>query len=68
MGFKKPTRNPEIYISEKDMIEFFNLPEKEVKMIIEKQLIKPKYCDGKILYRLTEVMRASLYFQSNDYS
>jgi hypothetical protein len=42
MGFKKPTRNPDIYLSQKDMTDFFHLPEKEVKRLIEKRLLTPK--------------------------
>ncbi len=66
MGFKKRTRNPDIYISEKDMIEFFNIPEKDVRRLIEKRLLTPKSCDGKILYRLTELMQASFYYKNDD--
>ncbi len=66
MGFKKPTRNPDIYLSQKDMTDFFHLPEKEVKHLIEIRLLTPKSCDGKILYRLTELMRASFYFDESD--
>jgi len=66
MGFKKRTRNPEIYLSEKDMIEFFNIPEKDVRNIINKKLLTPKRCDGKILYRLTELIQASFYYKIDD--
>ena len=66
MGFKKRTRNPEIYLSQKDMTDFFQLSEKVVKHLIEKRLLRPKRCDGKILFRLTEFMRASFYFENND--
>lgn len=66
MGFKKRTRNPDIYLSQKDMTDFFHLSEKVVKHLIEKRLITPKRCDGKILYRLTELMRASFYYENND--
>jgi hypothetical protein len=66
MGFKKRTRNPDIYISEKDMIEFFNIPEKDVRNIINKRLLTPKRFDGKILYRLTELIQASFYYNIDD--
>ena len=68
MGFKRPTRNPDIYISQKDMTDFFQLPEKEVKHLIEKRILKQKSCDGKIPYRLTELIRASFYFDNDDNS
>ena len=66
MGFKKPTRNPGIYVSEKDLKEFFNIPKRDVKNLIESRLIKPKSCDGKILYRFSEILRASFYYKFND--
>jgi hypothetical protein len=66
MGFKKPIRNPGIYLSQKDMTDFFHLPEKEVKHLIEKRILIPKSCDVKILYRFTELMRASIYFDDSD--
>jgi hypothetical protein len=65
MGFKKPTRNPDIYLSQKDMVDFFKIPEKEFKRLIENRLLTPKRCDGKILYRFTELIRASFYFDNN---
>lgn len=66
MGFKKRTRNPDIYVSEKDLIEFFNIPKKDVRCLIEKRLLTPKNCDGKILYRFTELMQASFYYEIDD--
>jgi len=66
MGFKKPTRNPDIYVSEKDMIEFFNIPETDVRCLLENKLLTPKSCDGKILYRLTELLQASFYYKTDE--
>jgi hypothetical protein len=66
MGFKKPTRKPDIYLSRKDMTDFFHLPEKEVKHLIEKRILIPKSCDGKILYWLTELIRTSFYFDDSE--
>ena len=59
MAFKKPTRNPDIYVSVKDMIEFFNIPQESVSNMIENKFLIPKRCDGEIIYRHTELMRAS---------
>ena len=66
MGFKKPTRNPDIYVSEKDMVEFFNIPENIVRTLIENRFLTPKSCDGKILYRLTELLQASFYYKTDE--
>ena len=62
MGFKKPTRNPDIYLSKKDIITILHLTENTVNLLIEKRLLTPKSCDGKILFRLTELIQASFYF------
>ena len=64
MGYKKPTRNPDIYLSKKDIITILQLSERAVTSLIEKSLLTPKSCDGKILFRLTELIQASFYFES----
>ena len=64
MGYKKPTRNPDIYLSKKDIITILQLSERDVNYLIEKSLLTPKSCDGKILFRLTELIQASFYFES----
>ena len=66
MGTNKPTRNLDIYVSQKDMVDFFHVLENIVIDLIEKRILKPKSCDGKILYRFTELIRASFYFDKND--
>lgn len=64
MGFKKPTRNPDIYLSKKDIITILHLSERDVNYLIEKRLLTPKRCDGKILFRLTVLIKASFYFEN----
>ncbi len=63
MGFKKPSRNPDIYLSKIDIITILHLTERDVNYLIEKRLLTPKRCDGKILFRLTELIQASYYFE-----
>ena len=62
MGFKKLTSNPDIYLSKKDIITILHLTENTVNLLIEKRLLTPKSCDGKIIFRLTELIQASFYF------
>ena len=64
MGFKKPTRNPDIYLSKEDIITILHLSKRDVNYLIEKRLLTPKSCDGKILFRLTELIQASFYYDN----
>ena len=42
MGFKKPTRNPDIYLFKKDIITILHLSERDVNHLIEKRLLTSK--------------------------
>jgi len=66
MRLKKPTGNTDIYLSEKDMKEFFNITQKHVPNLIENRFLKPKSCDGKIIYRFIELIRVSFCYKIDE--
>jgi len=63
MGMKQRTRNPDIHLSQKDITSFFDLTDQDVENLINLKMLTPKMCGGKILFRLTELWRASLNFE-----
>jgi hypothetical protein len=65
MGMKQRSRNPDIHLSQKDIVTYFDLTDKDVDTLIRNKLLTPKRCGGKILFRMTELMKASFYFDNN---
>jgi len=60
---KQRSRNPDIHLSQKDIVTYSNLTDRDVEQLINQRMLTPKMCGGKILFRLTELWRASLYFE-----
>lgn len=63
MGMKQRSRNPDIHLSQKDIVTYSKLTDRDVEQLINQTMLTPKMCGGKILFRLTELWRASLYFE-----
>jgi hypothetical protein len=52
-------KSPNIYLSKKEVERFFKLKAIDIRKMLNSKLLKPNYCNGKVLFKLTDVLQAS---------